>query len=173
MKHFCHKQDSEENNTHPLLKTFLYGLARQILTKNCFTFDSKNYHQVQGTDMGTRMAPSYTNIFMHYLETGILESINLRPTLWFRFRNDIIMMWPHGPEELHHLMTIMNHFHQTIKLTHSYNYNGIAFLDTIVIRDTENSIYTKVYHKPTENKNYLYCCSCHPTKRKVYHMVSL
>ena len=136
---------AEENNTDPLLKTFLYRLTRQILTKNYFTFDNQIYHQIQGTVIGTRMAWSYANIFMHYLGTRIVDSINLRPTLWLRFIDDIYMMWPHGPEGLHHLMTIMNH--QTIKFTNTFNYNDIAFLETIFIRDTTNSIYTKVYKK--------------------------
>ena len=49
----------EENQYDPLLKTFICRLTHQVLTKNYFTFNGKFYHQIQGTAMGTRMAPSY------------------------------------------------------------------------------------------------------------------
>ena len=136
-----------------MLKTFLCRLTKQILTKNYFTLYNKIYHQIQGTAMRSRMAPSYANNFMHYLEAKILDSIILKPNLWLWFINDIYMIWSHGPNELHHLMTTMNHFYQIIKFIISFNCNEIAFLDTRVIRDTTSSIYTKVYHKQTDSKN--------------------
>jgi hypothetical protein len=35
---------------------------------NNFTFDGNHYLQINGTAMGTKMAPSYANIFMGDLE---------------------------------------------------------------------------------------------------------
>ena len=35
-----------------------------VLNLNCFTFIGKHYRQILGTAMGTRMAPSYANLFM-------------------------------------------------------------------------------------------------------------
>ena len=42
----------------------------------------------------------------------------------------------------------------------------MAFLDTTVIKYKTNFIYTNVYHKPTDNKNYLQFHSCNPRKQK-------
>jgi hypothetical protein len=39
-----------------------------------FTFDGNHYLQINGTAMGTKMAPSYTNIFMGDLEERLLLS---------------------------------------------------------------------------------------------------
>ena len=39
--------------------------------------------------MGTKMAPSYTNIFMDSLERWFLESEPLQPALWKRYIDDI------------------------------------------------------------------------------------
>ena len=76
------------------------------------------------------------------------------------------MICTHGPEELPHMMTILNHFHPTMKFTHTYDYNSIAFLDTLVCRDIDNKLYTKLYHKPTDNKHYLHFHSAHLRKQK-------
>ena len=45
----------------------LVEITQQILTKNTFTFAGQHYLQTHGTAMGTRMAPSYANLFMLYV----------------------------------------------------------------------------------------------------------
>jgi hypothetical protein len=35
-----------------------------VLKNNNFTFDGNHYLQINGTAMGTKMAPSYANMFM-------------------------------------------------------------------------------------------------------------
>ena len=44
----------------------LVDLARLVLTSNNLSFHGKHYLQIRGTAIGTKMAPSYTNIFMGY-----------------------------------------------------------------------------------------------------------
>ena len=103
---------------------------------------------------------------MHQLESNILRSLILKPDYWYRYIDDIFAIWTHGPEELHHMMTILKHYHPTIKFTHSHDYHSIPFLDTLVCRDINNKLYTKLYHKPTDNKHYLHFHSAHPRKQK-------
>ena len=50
--------------------------------------------------MGTKMAPSYANIFMGRLERRLLQSVILKPFSWLRFIDDIDMEWTHGRETL-------------------------------------------------------------------------
>ena len=64
----------EEIGTDTLLKMFISNLAHQVLTKNYFSLSGRLYEQIQGTAMGTRMAPNYVIIFMHYLETNFLSN---------------------------------------------------------------------------------------------------
>jgi hypothetical protein len=45
-----------------------------VLKKNNFTFNGDHYLQINCTAMGTKMAPSYANIFMGKLEKQLLES---------------------------------------------------------------------------------------------------
>ena len=63
-------------------------------------FNGKMYIQKQGTAMGTRMAPNYAIIFMHYLETNMLNKSTLKPKAWLRFIDDIFMIWSHGIQAL-------------------------------------------------------------------------
>ena len=46
----------------------LLELLNIVLKCNVFSFDNSMYQQIQGTAMGTRMAPSYANLFMDRLE---------------------------------------------------------------------------------------------------------
>ena len=63
----------------------LVRMIEQILTMNNFEFNGEYYLQIQGTAMGTRMAPSYANIFMGKLETQLLQYTTDRPSTWWRY----------------------------------------------------------------------------------------
>ena len=74
-------------------------LISSILTKNNFTFDDQHYLQVLGTMMGTRVAPSYANLFMGKLERDINYTSNI-PSSWWRYMDDVFAIWPHGERNL-------------------------------------------------------------------------
>ena len=57
----------------------LIKLLTLVLKCNNFEFNGKHYLQIQGTAMGTKMAPSYANIFMGRLEKQLLQSVSLKP----------------------------------------------------------------------------------------------
>ena len=64
----------EETGIHSMKKLFISRLTNLVLTKNYFEFNNTLYRQTQGTAMGTRMVPSYANIFMKYIELQLTES---------------------------------------------------------------------------------------------------
>ena len=74
----------------------LINLLTLVLKCNNFEFNGKHYLQIQGTAMGTKMAPSYANIFIGRLERRLLQSVILKPFSWLRFIDDIDMKWTHG-----------------------------------------------------------------------------
>ena len=49
---------------------------------------------------------------------------------------------------------------------HTMDKNEIAFLDTIAYRSPTNRIYTRIYHKPTDQKHYLHYYSAHSRNQK-------
>ena len=105
---------------------------RMSFTKNNFTFEDEHYLQIQGIykskAMGTRMAPSYANLFMAHLEGQILESMDLRPNVWWRFIDDIFLLWSHGEEQLKEFVELINNMHPTIKFTAEWSYRSVSFL---------------------------------------------
>ena len=60
-----------------------------ILKKNNFSFNGENYLQKHGTAIGTWMAPSFANMFMGKLERNILHQATYKPTIWWRYIDDI------------------------------------------------------------------------------------
>ena len=113
----------------------IVNLTSIILEKNNFSFDGLHYLQKQGTAMGTRMAPSYANIFMGRLERDLLQQTTQKPTTWLRFIDDIFAVWSHGEESLQIFLNEINSFHPTIKFTAEWSRESVTFLDTRVICD--------------------------------------
>jgi len=50
--------------------------------------------------MGTRMTPSYANLFLGKVEHDFMQTQPLPPLLWGRFVDDILMLWTHGGASL-------------------------------------------------------------------------
>ena len=75
-------------------------------------------------------------------------------------------IWPHGIQSLKQLMNMLNSYHSTIKFTYDYHKHEIPFLDTIVYKREGNQLFTRDYHKPTDNKQHLHFHSAHPRKQK-------
>ena len=117
-----------------------------------FYFQWRTFHGMQQTATGTRVVLSYARIFMHFLEKRIFTVSHLKPTMWLGFIDDIVIIWPHGDDKLTHLMTIINYFYPTINFTYEFNRNRIPILGTLVCRDIDKNLYSKLYKKPTDKK---------------------
>ena len=96
-----------------------------------FEFDDKHYLQKRGTTIGTRMAPSYANLFMHDLESKLLAPV--KPFIWSRYIDDIFMVWTEGEEKLLEFLKNIDNFHDTIKFTFDWSRDCINYLDVQVI----------------------------------------
>ena len=95
----------------------LIDLARFILENNFFEFEDKIYRQKLGTAIGTKFAPSFANLFMFDLERKLLREYHLSPWVWWRFLDDIFIIWLHDEEKLKDFFSYANSFHETIKFT--------------------------------------------------------
>ena len=143
-------------------------LIRMILTMNNFSFNDEHYLQKHGTAMGTRMAPSYANLFMGKFEQQAIDNSSLKPFIWWRFIDDIFMIWTHGEEHLKTFIGYLNSFHPSIKFTHEYSnslHQTLPFLD-VQVHLINNHIQTDLHTKPTDKHQYLLKTSCHPNHTK-------
>ena len=76
---------------------WIMKLVRMIMTQNVFTFNDETWLQLLGCCMGSRVSPSYANLFMGVLEKKILENCpeNLKQCLflWKRYIDDCLIFW--------------------------------------------------------------------------------
>ena len=137
----------------------LAELIKQILTKNNFEFGDSHFLQIHGTAMGTRMAPSYANIFMGKLEKELLAHSRKKPTVWWRYIDDVFALWTHGEESLNNFIGEINQAHPTIKFTAEWSKESVSFLDTTVKLE-DGQLVTDLFVKPTDTHQYLAANSC-------------
>ena len=104
--------------------------------------------------MGTWMAPSYANLFMGKLECEFLRTQNIEPRVWWRFIDDIFVIWTHGEEELCRFNQSLNHHHPTIKFTATWSAEQVMFLD-IMLCLKNGQIGTDLYTKHKDKHQYL------------------
>ena len=71
-------------------------LINFILENNVFSHNDEYVLQICGTVMGTRMAPRYANIFMAELEESFLSGYPYKPVAYYRYIDDIFIIWSHG-----------------------------------------------------------------------------
>ena len=157
----------ERNKLEKPSNESLIDLLDMVLTKNNFQFNKQNYLQIGGTAMGTRVAPTYANLFMANLEEKLVSSYKLQPKIWLRYIDDIFFIWEHGKDELEKWLDYLNKSHKTIKFTAEQSSVEINFLDTKVkVNQNEQKLYTDLYVKPTDTNSYLKYNSAHPPKCK-------
>ena len=131
-----------------------------------FTFNDSHYLQIHGTAMGTKMAPSFANLFLGLFEKNALRNAPFQPHTWLRYIDDIFMIWTESPENLKIFIDYLNNIHATIKFTSSHSPTNVPFLDVTVSLTSGGNINTDPYTKPTDKHQNLFYCSCHPLHTK-------
>ena len=162
-----HYLNTRDRCTSTMRTETLCDLIRMILTMNTFEFNNTYYIQTHGTAMGTRrMAPSYANPFLAKFETKALTRAPYQPHTWWRFIDDIFMIWTHTEDDLRTFITYLNNLHPTIKFTSSHSSTSISFLEVKVSLDRFGNVETDLYTRPTGKHQYLLHSSCHPSHTK-------
>ncbi|KAG9466758.1 hypothetical protein GDO78_016168 [Eleutherodactylus coqui] len=80
-----------------------------VLTHNYFLFDTKYFHQLRGTAMGTSCAPSYANLYLGWWEEKFVYTNSEwsdKIILWLRFIDDILILWGGVPKHLFKVSSI-------------------------------------------------------------------
>jgi len=141
-------------------------LLEICLTRNYFIFNSNTYIQKSGAAMGHGYCVHYANIFMANWELKAIDTYHLKPSVWFRFIDDIFSIWTFTRIQFDLFFTHLNSINPSIKLTFEFNDSSINFLDVTFYkgpRFNSNSILdTKVYFKPTNKHQLLHHSSFHP-----------
>ena len=100
--------------------------------------------------MGTKLAPSYANIFIGEFEETHVYTYQHRPHWW------------QSRDRLDRFINHLNSCHHSIKFTATISPTSVCFLDTTLNKATDGSLTTDLYTKPTDSHSYLHYSSCHP-----------
>ena len=139
-------------------------LLEIILTSNDFLFNGQWYLQTRGTAMGVDFAPHYCDIVMAKFEREALAKCPHKPHTYFRYLDDIVIVWQHGHAKFQEFLDILNSHCPPIRFKSEIHPNSVSFLDTTVFKDPQNDsqLLTKVFFKPTDTHQLLHKCSFHP-----------
>ena len=89
-----------------------------------------------------------------------------KTTSYFRYLDDIFIIWPHSRQDFDQFFKILNTHHPNIKLKPTIHDNSIDFLDVTVFKgqrfQTHKKLDTKVFFKPTDTHELLHRSSYHP-----------
>ena len=107
----------------------LCNLVELCLKSTYFQFGKSFYEQVEGAAMGSPLSPVLANIFMEDFETRALETSPVKPKMWRRYVDDVLVVWPHGDEQLEEFHFHLNGQNPSIQFTLEKESEGkIAFL---------------------------------------------
>ena len=121
--------------------------------------------------MYTPMAVNYANCFMGQYENHLLDSYEQqygkRPALWLRFIDDVFVVWQGTAAEFNHFIQYCDQFTGSkeykshIRFTSSGPSKSTVFLDTMVSINSDGTLSTDLYSKPTASYQYLHHNSYH------------
>ena len=116
--------------------------------------------------MGTKMGPSYANLFLGFLEEKIRNSYNgPKPEMHLRYTDDIFGITQLSEDDLTNWMSFVANFHPAIQYTTDISRTSVTFLN-INIQIKDGRILTQIHYKPTDSHNYLRYDSFHPESCK-------
>ncbi|CAJ0917088.1 unnamed protein product [Ranitomeya imitator] len=149
--------------------SFLLDLLTFVLQHNFFLFDRVYYLQRSGVAMGAKCAPAYANTFLGWWEEKFvypLTSFAAHVHAWYRFIDDIFILWKGTKEECILFFDHLNTNPHNIFLTYSISASEITFLD-LRIFPHEKHLATDLFRKPTATNALLEFSSFHPWHTKV------
>ena len=124
-------------------------LLKFVLGHNFFRFGRQIYHQLDGVAMGNNLAPPFAILFMHTIETRLLQDSPFQPILFRRYIDDIIILWTHGRQRLLELIERFNASHERIKFTHELSCDSgcIDYMDVTIAVGQTGELSFKLFQK--------------------------
>ena len=123
--------DNRENNE--ATTDTLVELADIVLKSNYLQLLNKTFKQKQGTTIGTKFAPPYSILFIADPKQRLLSYVDVKPHIWWRYIDEMYLIWEHGEEYLKLFLEKINKIHPAIKFTVDWSYSSVNFLDVKVI----------------------------------------
>ena len=122
--------------------------------------------------MGGPPSSIVSEIYMQATETTTLTTTSHLPKVWGRHVDDVFSI--RRKSNLHDFFQHINSLHPKTKFTMETEQNSqLPFLDTLIQRNSDNTISVRVYRKPRHTDQYLEFTSLHLARAKKSVITSL
>ena len=123
-----------------------------MLPLNNFLFDGEHYQQISDVAMGTKMGPSYANLFVGYVEKRIFEQhTGPIPGFFGRFIDDCLVTTSCSRVDLERFINFVDNFHPALKFAWEISETCVSFQDVLVSINGD-ALATSVAYKPTDSQ---------------------
>ena len=163
-----------QNENVPRIKIeTMIDFSKLVFICNHFKFLGQHCLQMLGTAMGTKMAPSYVNIFMCILEQQMLSTYSHKPFIYFCCIDDVSMIWTEGEDSLNTFLEHCNKQNKCIKFKPTETGTTAPFLNVSVTLKMENYTQICTVNPLTNINTYITQGATPDTQNVAYHIASL
>ena len=163
-------QDKDLQQRTPMAIHQIISLLEFYLKSTYFVFQGRYYEQLEGAAMGSPISPMVANLCMEDFEAKGLSTAPHLQSLWKRFVDTfVVIKSTHKDVFLQHITSIDEHMQFAAENTKADG--SMPFLDTLVIPQSDGSLMTTVFRKPTHTDQYLQWDSHHAISAK-YSVIS-
>ena len=157
-----------------ITKQFILDALILVLENNYGFFNGNYYRQIQGTATGIKVAPTYADLIMGYLEIKFYFKLKLElgesvaqyfSSHYRRYLDDGQIMWNTKLGEFDQILVRMNEMHPAIHFISEFGEKSLNFLNITILKGN-HGFTTQIFNKDTESDTYLPFQSCHPRHTK-------
>jgi len=162
------EQQLMKNNDKQKTKQII-AILHTILKQNYFECQDTIYHPNKGVAMGSPISGTVTEIFLQHIENRQIKQLldSKVITFYTRYVDDIFIIYDTNKTTTDEMKTYIDHIHQNIKLTPTFEDNTqINFLDILITRK-KNELTINIYRKPTTTDITINYMSNHPMEQKI------
>ncbi|NQY54727.1 MAG: GIY-YIG nuclease family protein [Campylobacteraceae bacterium] len=154
---------------------FVLEALEFVLDNSNFQFNNNFYSLISGTVTGTKVAPTYANLTVAFLEISLYDKVkeiygeNIQKYVisnWKRFLDDGQILWKKSFGNIEDFVNILNSLDNNIHFTHECSTTGLPYLNLFLYIENEKLL-TDIYYKDTDSHDYLPFSSCHPRHTKI------
>ena len=160
-----------------LERVAIMALLEWVMTNSVIQFEGHCYKQMQGTAMGTPVAPAFATLFMSSLDQEMSEqNLDDHILVHKRYLDDGFLAWTGSKESLLHWLALFNNRVDQIKLTWQTSLQEIDFLDLHLFKGPrfaiENILDVSTFQKSMNCYLYIPAISYHPVHVKKAFILS-